>query len=67
MTADGASTGLTQLLHADDVAAAWGIPRERVWALTREGKLPAVELGGRTYRYHPTRVERAREELEGAT
>ncbi len=55
---------LTQLLRADDIAEAWGIPKERVWELTREGKIPVVELGGRTYRYHPRRVEEAREKLE---
>ena len=57
--------GLVRLLYAEDIAKAWGITKERVWELTREGKIPRVELGGRTYRYHPAKVERAREELEG--
>lgn len=66
MTVDAqASGGLVALLDADDVARAWGVTKERVWALTREGKLTAVALGGRTYRYHPARVERDREQLEG--
>jgi hypothetical protein len=55
---------LTRLLTAEDVATAYRIPKERVWALTRAGKLPTVKLGGRTYRYHPQRVERAILELE---
>jgi len=59
------TTGLVQLLDADDIAEAWGITKERVWELTRQGKIPKVELGGRTYRYHPERVEHARAALEG--
>lgn len=55
---------LTQLLTADDVAAAAQISRDRVWQLTREGKLPVVKLGERTYRYVPDRVNAAIRELE---
>jgi excisionase family DNA binding protein len=55
---------LIELLTADDVAAAAQLTKDRVWELTREGKLPAVKLGPRTYRYRPERVNRAIEELE---
>lgn len=55
---------LTRLLTADDVADAAQLTKGRVWELTREGKLPAVRLGRRTYRYHPERVEKAIQELE---
>lgn len=55
---------LTRLLTADDVAAAYGLSKDRVWELTREGKLPAVKFGLRTYRYRPDRVERAIAEME---
>lgn len=55
---------LVRLLTADEVADALGVTKERVWQLTREGKLPAVRLGGRTYRYHPATVAAAIAELE---
>jgi excisionase family DNA binding protein len=55
---------LTRLLKAEDVASALRVDKDRVWALNREGKLPAVKLGGRTYRWRRERVERAIAELE---
>jgi excisionase family DNA binding protein len=55
---------LARLLTAAEVADALGVTVERVWELTREGKIPAVKFGGRTYRYHPARVASAVEELE---
>lgn len=55
---------LVRLLTAEEVADALGVSKERVWQLTREGKLPAVRLGGRTYRYHPARTAAAIAELE---
>jgi excisionase family DNA binding protein len=55
---------LTRLLTADDVAAAAQVSKDRVWELTREGKLPTVKLGPRTYRYRPEQVERAIAEME---
>jgi excisionase family DNA binding protein len=55
---------LARLLTAAEVADALGVPVERVWELTREGKIPAARLGGRTYRYHPERVTNAVEQLE---
>lgn len=55
---------LVRLLTAEEVADACGVSKERVWQLTREGKLPAIRLGGRTYRYHPDRTAAAILELE---
>jgi len=55
---------LERLLTADDVAAATQLTKDRVWELTREGKLPAVKLGPRTIRYRKQRVEVAIAELE---
>lgn len=55
---------LVRLLTAGEVADAWGVTKERVWELTREGKIPAVRLGGRTYRYHPARLAAAIEDLQ---
>jgi predicted DNA-binding transcriptional regulator AlpA len=55
---------LTRLLKADDVAAAAQVSTERVWQLTREGKLPTVKLGPRTYRYLPERVNLVIREME---
>ena len=56
---------LSRLLTADQVAIALSVGTDRVWALTREGKLPAVKLGGRTYRYRADAVADALERLEG--
>lgn len=55
---------LKRLLTADDVAAAAQLTKDRVWELTREGKLPCVRLGPRTIRYRADRVEAAIAELE---
>jgi excisionase family DNA binding protein len=65
LTTTTADPPLTRLLTADEVANALGVPTDRIWALTREGKLPAVKLGGRTYRYRPDAVTAALEALEG--
>lgn len=65
MTATAApAPPLVRLLTAEEVADVLGVSTERVWQLTREGKLPAVRLGGRTYRYHPARTAAAIAELE---
>jgi excisionase family DNA binding protein len=64
MATGTADPPLTRLLTAAEVADALGVSKERVWELTREGKIPAVRLGGRTYRYHPARVTSAVEQLE---
>ena len=55
---------LKVLLDAEEVAAALNVTPDRVWALTREGKLPAARLGRRTYRYRPDAVAAAILELE---
>lgn len=55
---------LTELLTADDIAAAAKVSKDRVWELTREGKLPTVKLGPRTYRYRRGAYERAIAEME---
>jgi excisionase family DNA binding protein len=59
------SPPLARLLDAAEVADMLGVSADRIWALTREGKLPAVTLGGRTYRYRPDAVAAALEALEG--
>lgn len=65
MTATAAADPpLVRLLTAGEVADAWGVTKERVWELTREGKIPAVRLGERTYRYHPARLAAAIEDLQ---
>jgi excisionase family DNA binding protein len=64
MTTATADPPLVRLMTAAEVADALGVSKERVWQLTREGKLPAVRLGGRTYRYHPARTSAAIAELE---
>jgi excisionase family DNA binding protein len=63
--AEAAPPPLPELLKADEVAAALGVNAESVWALIREGKLPEVKLGARTYRYRPDAVAAALEKLEG--
>lgn len=63
-TTIAADPPLVRLLTAGEVADALGVTKDRVWQLTREGKLPAVRLGGRTYRYHPARLAAAIEDLE---
>lgn len=34
-----------RLLTADEVAERWAVPRQHVYRLAREGRLPTVELG----------------------
>lgn len=58
------SPPLARLLTAAEVADALTLSIDRVWALTREGKLPTVKLGRRTYRYRPDAVAAALEKLE---
>jgi hypothetical protein len=55
---------LAPLLTAADVAAAAQISQDRVWALTREGKLRRMKLGRRTYRYRADHVTEDLEALE---
>ena len=55
---------LTELLTAEDIAAAAKVTTDRVWQMTREGILPTVKLGPRTYRYRPGAYERAIADME---
>jgi excisionase family DNA binding protein len=58
------AAGEDALLAADQVAAILNVTEDRVWALTREGKLPHVKLGRRTNRYRRAAVVEAMRELE---
>lgn len=46
-----------QLLTADQLAERWQVPKSHVYRLTREGKIPVVELG-RYKRYRLDAIER---------
>jgi excisionase family DNA binding protein len=46
----------TQLWTAEDVAARWQVSTDLVYALTRAGELPVVNLGRRR-RYQPAAIE----------
>jgi excisionase family DNA binding protein len=46
-----------RLLTAEELAERWAVRKERVWRLTREGKLPVVNLGGRNKRYRLDAIE----------
>jgi excisionase family DNA binding protein len=48
-------SNLKRLVNADAVADALGVPRYRVYELTRQEKIPAVRIG-RSVRYDPDRV-----------
>jgi excisionase family DNA binding protein len=52
-----AATAADRLLTADDLARRWQVPKQHVYRLSREGKLPVVELG-RYRRFTLTAVER---------
>lgn len=45
-----AELNLPRLLNADEVADATGLPRWRIYDLSRQGEIPTVQVG-RTYRY----------------
>lgn len=45
-----------QFLNAEQLAERWGVPRSQVYRLTREGKIPAVQLG-KYYRYKLAAIE----------
>jgi len=42
---------LPRLLNAREVSEATGLPRWRIYELSRRGELPAVSVGPRSYRY----------------
>ncbi len=54
-----------QLLTAEQLAERWQVPKSHVYRLTRQGAIPAVELG-RYYRYRLDAIERF-ETGEGAS
>jgi excisionase family DNA binding protein len=43
-----------KLLRANDVAQILNVKVNRVWELTRENKIPFIQLGERQYRYSET-------------
>jgi excisionase family DNA binding protein len=43
-----------KLLKANIVAKILDVPIQRVWALTRENKIPHIKLGDRQFRYNET-------------
>lgn len=45
-----------RLLTADELAARWQVPKAHVYALTRRGEIPSVQLG-RYYRYRLDQIE----------
>lgn len=45
-----------QLLTADQLADRWQVPKSHVYRLTREGRIPTVQLG-RYYRYRLPAIE----------
>ena len=49
---------MAMLWTADDVARELGISRQSVWRRTREGEIPAVPFGKRSYRYDPKQIQR---------
>jgi len=53
-----------RLLTAEELAARWQVKTSHVWRLTREGRLPVVELG----RYKRYRMQAVQEfEASGGT
>jgi excisionase family DNA binding protein len=46
-----------RLLTAEQLAERWQVPKSHVYRLTRDGKIPVVELG-RYYRYRLDAIER---------
>lgn len=57
------TNGLVRLLTAAQLAERWQVPKGHVYRLTREGKLPAVELG--RYRRYSEAAVQAFEEAGG--
>lgn len=55
MSTDAAAPPLPRLLTADQVAEQTGIPKSRVYELSRTGDLPAISFG-RRYRYDPNEL-----------
>ena len=53
---------MTPLVDAHEIAELLDVPLQRVWAMTRAGKIPVVRLGFRTCRYG---VEAVMAALEG--
>lgn len=53
-----------QLLTADQLAERWQVPKAQVYRLTRDGRLPVVQLG-RYYRFTLAAIEAF--ELDGGT
>lgn len=45
-----------KLLKAEKVAEILDVPKQRVWELTRERKIPFIQVGDRQYRYSETAI-----------
>lgn len=48
----------TKLLKADAVAELLDVSKQRVYELTREKKIPFIQVGDRQYRYSETAISR---------
>jgi excisionase family DNA binding protein len=48
----------TKLLKADAVAEILDVSKQRVYELTREKKIPFIQVGDRQYRYSETAISR---------
>jgi excisionase family DNA binding protein len=46
----------SKLMTAEDLAERWGVPRDYVHRLAREGRCPVVKLG-RYHRFRPEDIE----------
>lgn len=42
---------MTRLLNAEQVALLLHVPKQRIYELTREKRIPFVKIGDRQYRY----------------
>jgi excisionase family DNA binding protein len=59
-----AAVPLQRLFTAAEVAKIMGVTTDRIWELSRAGRLPTVKLGQRTLRYRPDAVAAAIEGME---
>lgn len=57
MSATDLPPAVPRLMTAQELAARWRVPASHVYRLTREGRVPAVQLG-RYYRYRLDVIER---------
>lgn len=65
MTLDHQTSDAPRLLSARDTARALAVCEKTLWALTRDGKLPAVRIGKRGIRYDVADVRAFIESAKG--